>query len=117
MARIEAVIPLVLAQPVARQTMPTWRRMFRNPRIVIGASVLVVFFLAAILAPVISPGDPLRQHPQSRLAPPSAVYPLGTDEFGRDLLSRLFYGSRVSLEVAFGSITFAVLLGVTLGLI
>ncbi len=114
----EAAAPLVaLAPSVARRTTPLWRRALRNPRIAIGGTVLLLFFLMAIFAPFIAPGDPTRQHPQQRLAAPSAVYPLGTDEFGRDLLSRLIYGSRVSLEVAFGSIAVAVILGVTIGLV
>lgn len=113
----EAASPLILAQPVPRRTTALWQRALRNPRIVLGGAVLLLFFLMAIFAPVIATGDPTRQHPQQRLAPPSAVYPLGTDEFGRDLLSRLIYGSRVSLQVAFGSITLAVLAGVSLGLI
>jgi peptide/nickel transport system permease protein len=113
----ETATPLVIAQPVVRRTIPLWRRALHNPRITIGAAILLLLFLMAIFAPVLAPGDPVRQHPQQRLAPPSAVYPLGTDEFGRDLLSRLIYGSRVSLQVAFGSIAFAVLVGVTLGLV
>lgn len=113
----ETAVPLALAQPVARRVTSLWRRALRNPRIVIGATVLLILFFMAIFAPLLATGDPLRQHPQQRLAPPSAVYPLGTDEFGRDLLSRLIYGSRVSLQVAFGSIALAVLAGVTLGLV
>jgi peptide/nickel transport system permease protein len=113
----ETAAPLAIAQPVARRTMALWQRAARNPRVVIGAAVLLLFFLMAIFAPLIATGDPLRQHPQQRLAPPSAVYPFGTDEFGRDLLSRLIYGSRVSLQVAFGSIALAVVAGVALGLI
>ncbi len=109
--------PLALVQPVARRTTGLWRRALRNPRIVIGATVLLIFFLMAIFAPFVATGDPTRQHPQQRLAPPSAVYPLGTDEFGRDLLSRLIYGSRVSLQVAFGSIALAVIAGVSIGLV
>ncbi|MHB8644728.1 MAG: ABC transporter permease [Thermomicrobiales bacterium] len=113
----ETAVALALAQPAARRTTAVWQRALRNPRIIIGATVLIIFFLMAIFAPLIATGDPLRQHPQQRLAPPSAVYPLGTDEFGRDLLSRLIYGSRVSLQVAFGSITLAVIAGVSLGLV
>jgi ABC-type dipeptide/oligopeptide/nickel transport system permease subunit len=113
----EIATPLAIAQSAQRRTTPLWRRALRNPRIIIGGAVLLLLFLMAALAPVLAPGDPLRQHPQQRLAPPSAVYPLGTDEFGRDLLSRLIYGSRVSLQVAFGSIALAVLIGVPLGLV
>lgn len=114
----EAAAPLAALVPsVARRTPPLWRRALGNPRVIIGAAVLLVFFLMALLAPLIAPGDPLRQHPRDRLAPPDATYPLGTDEFGRDLLSRLIYGSQVSLLVAFGAVAFAVLLGVALGLV
>jgi peptide/nickel transport system permease protein len=113
----EIATPLAIAQPAARRTTPLWRRALGNPRIIIGGSILLLLFLMAALAPVLAPGDPVRQHPQQRLAPPSAVYPLGTDEFGRDLLSRLIYGSRVSLQVAFGSIALAILIGVPLGLV
>lgn len=113
----ETALSLPVATPVARQTLALWQRALRNPRVVIGGVVLLLFLLMALLAPVLAPGDPVRQHPQQRLASPSAVFPLGTDEFGRDLLSRLIYGSRVSLQVAFGSIALAVIAGVTLGLV
>lgn len=119
MASVETGATPVAALPHDPVRRPTrlWARVLRAPRVIIGATVLLLLFLMALLAPLIAPGDPLRQHPRDRLAPPDATYPLGTDEFGRDLLSRLIYGSQVSLQVAFGSVALALLLGVALGLV
>ncbi len=84
--------------------------------------VLVLFALAALLAPWIAPHDPLRQSLLLRLRPPGSVNPreglfaLGTDDLGRDLLSRILFGARASFAVAILSVAVSLAVGVTLGL-
>jgi peptide/nickel transport system permease protein len=69
----------------------------------------------AVAAPIIAPYDPLTMHPAARFAAPAHSHLLGTDQFGRDILSRLVYGSRVSLGVAFASVAVSLAVGVLLG--
>ena len=83
----------------------------------LGLFIIVVFVLAAILAPVIAPYSPTKQKVTNALKPPSAEYWLGTDELGRDTLSRVLYGGQVSLQVGIIAVGCAMLIGVTLGLI
>lgn len=79
--------------------------------------LLVLFFIVlATAAPLVSPQDPIAQ-PADRLSPPDTTYWLGTDEFGRDILSRIIYGARVSLQVGVISVGIALLLGGALGLL
>lgn len=80
-------------------------------------AILVVFVLAALLSPLISPYDPNAQDLTNKLQGPSAAHWLGTDYLGRDVLSRLMYGGRVSLSVSLLSGTFAAVVGLLLGLI
>jgi peptide/nickel transport system permease protein len=79
--------------------------------------VLVVAVGVAVFAPLISPYDPLKQDLNSLLAPPSAEHLLGTDNVGRDILSRVIWGARVSLIAGAGSVAIAVLAGCMLGLL
>ena len=80
--------------------------------------VVMIFFLLTIFIPgVLAPYSPYEQHPQDALQPPSRNYWLGTDQFGRDILSRLIYGGRVALLVGIGSVALATLVGVPLGLV
>src|SRR5947209_20606861 len=78
----------------------------------IGATLIVLVIALAIAAPIVSPFDPVDQ-PAKRLLAPSTIYRLGTDEFGRDIFSRIVFGSRVSLEVGIISVGIALLLGGT----
>ena len=91
-------------------------KILANPRVGISLAVIVLMSLTAVLAPVLAPYDPLEQDFISNLADPSAEHLLGTDEFGRDVLSRLIYGARVSLMVAGISVSIALVLGTLLGL-
>jgi peptide/nickel transport system permease protein len=84
---------------------------------------MVGFILAvALMAPFLSPRNPLEQSLQARLKPPfweekaDSKYPLGTDQVGRDMLSRLIYGSRISLSVGFLTMAFSAVVGITLGI-
>ena len=90
----------------ARRT-STPARLLRAPVAAAGAVIIGVYLLAAASAPVLSPHDPLAMASRSLLVPPGGPFPLGTDQFGRDLLSRLLYGARVSLAVSFASVVLA----------
>jgi peptide/nickel transport system permease protein len=94
-----------------------WRRFAANRAAVGGAVILAVFLLTALLASVLAPYLPTEQHLSARLHAPSANHWLGTDDLGRDLLSRLIYGTRVSLRVGAVSVALALVLGTTLGIV
>jgi peptide/nickel transport system permease protein len=83
----------------------------------IGLGLVALVIICAIFAPLLSPHDPYEMHQNHRMLGPSAFYPLGTDEFGRDILSRIIYGSRISLQVGLISVTIALIVGGVLGLI
>jgi peptide/nickel transport system permease protein len=89
----------------------------------IGVTLLVSLILIAVFAPLLAPHDPLEQSLSSRMLPPIWVdggsweYLLGTDQVGRDYLSRLIYGTRISLLVGFGAATIGMFIGVSLGML
>lgn len=89
----------------------------RNRLSWIGLALLFLIIFAALFAPWLAPHDPLQQHIVSRLEPPSAQFWLGTDSYGRDVLSRIIYGARVSLLVGFVAILIAMTIGTTLGVL
>lgn len=93
------------------------RRLVRDPRALLGLLVLAALLLCAAFAPQLAPGDPIEQDLLHMLEAPSASYLLGTDELGRDILSRLIYGARISLYVGIVSVLISLLGGTTLGLI
>lgn len=88
----------------------------RDPRWWFGI-ILVIFVLAAIFAPQVSPYDPLAYHPTITAQPPTWAHPLGTDSLGRDQLSRVIYGTRISLSVGILSILLGGLGGTLLGML
>ncbi|MBN1148193.1 MAG: ABC transporter permease [Anaerolineales bacterium] len=91
-----------------------WRRFRRHPGALVGAIVLTIIFVACILAPL-SPYDPEISDLQSRLQPPSWQHPFGTDPLGRDMLTRVLYGGRISLFVGFMVVVITLLIGVPVG--
>ncbi len=93
-------------------TLAALGRLLRNPAGVIGLAGLAVLAVMALGANVLAPFDPLEQHARARLLPPGRVYLLGTDDLGRDLLSRIIYGSRISLAVGLLSVALGGVLGV-----
>ncbi|HEY4200701.1 MAG TPA: ABC transporter permease [Devosiaceae bacterium] len=93
------------------------RRFFKHRLAVAGLVFLGIVILAAIFAPLVAPHDPEEIFWDAVKMPPSAQYLLGTDEIGRDILSRLIYGGRVSFTIVFGSIAIALVVGATTGLI
>jgi len=92
-----------------------WRALRRNRLALAGGVVVVALALLALLAPVISPRDPNRLDVKRILDAPSKAHPLGTDQLGRDVLSRMLYGARVSLAVGFVSVGIAAAIGIVLG--
>ena len=96
--------------------MKTLKRLLRNFAFSTGLLLTVVLVVCALLAPQLAPGDPLKPM-GPRLEAPSDAHPLGLDELGRDVLSRIVWGARVSLRVGFSVVLLASLIGVTLGAI
>jgi peptide/nickel transport system permease protein len=93
------------------------RAFLRNPLAWIGMALLAAMVMTALFAPLLAPHDPLEQDIIARLEPPSAEFWLGTDSFGRDVLSRLIYGARISLAVGFIAVLIAMLVGTTIGVV
>ncbi|HVQ74942.1 MAG TPA: ABC transporter permease [Candidatus Binatia bacterium] len=92
-----------------------WTTFRRNRLALCGGAVVSVLVAVAALAPVLAPHDPHRPDTKNILAPPSREHWLGTDQIGRDVLSRVLYGSRVSLAVGFVSVGIASMIGIVLG--
>ncbi|MGH2533437.1 MAG: nickel transporter permease [Thermomicrobiales bacterium] len=99
------------------QRLATLRRLGKDRTAVAGAVVLAAFVLVAILAPVVAPHDPNEVDALARLQSPSAEHWLGTDDLGRDILSRLIHGARWTLGTAFLAALGIVAIGVVVGLI
>lgn len=96
--------------------LPLGRRMLRSPAFVAGALIVLSVVALAALAPVIAPADPTQQHLLDGLLPPfSPGHPLGTDQLGRDILSRLLYAARVDLRVAVVAVIAPAVIGTIVG--
>ena len=94
-----------------------FRRLLREPSAVIGAAIVLFFILLAVFASAIAPYDPNAPDWMAIRAAPSAAHWLGTDDLGRDVLSRVIFGTQASLAAGMVSVSVAVLLGLPLGLI
>ena len=117
--RVAAAPPLA----VERQRVPrpvglsgVRRVLRRHPRIAVGGSLVAVLVAAALLAPVIAPYNPVEVDAARGLQPPSPAHWFGTDDLGRDVFSRVVWGSRISLSVGVISVSLGLLAGVSLGL-
>lgn len=101
----------------------SWSRIKERPTLVLGGGIVLLLILVAIFAPFIAPHDPLAQNITARTVPPvwyengSWAHVLGTDQLGRDYLSRLIYGARVSLFIGFAAVAIAGVIGTVLGLL
>src|SRR5437773_2142482 len=115
-------IPLPSAFAVAtpghgvRPAVAAWRRFRKNRAAVAGLVLVAVFLLMAIAGPWIAPYDPLKQQLDGALKTPSWEHWMGRDELGRDILSRILYGARVSLGMAVAASLIAAAFGITTGL-
>jgi len=108
----------VLNAPATRAATRPWLRALASNRLSwVGIALLLLIVTAAVFAPWLAPHDPLQQNIAYRLEPPSAEFWLGTDSYGRDVLSRLIYGARVSLLVGFLAILIAMCIGSSLGIL
>lgn len=110
---------VTLAQPEGPRLISQRERALRtfasNRTAVVGAALILIIVFIALAAPWIAPHDPLDQSVRDRLAPPSAEFPLGQDDKGRDILSRVIYGTRIALMVGFFSVLIGGLLGTAIG--
>ncbi|HID93680.1 MAG TPA: nickel ABC transporter permease subunit NikC [bacterium (Candidatus Stahlbacteria)] len=94
-----------------------FRRLKKHRLAVIGAVIILTLLFIAIFAPFIAPHDPIEQNLEKRLLPPNKEYPFGTDHLGRCILSRIIYGTRVSLQIGVIVVGISSIIGVVLGLI
>jgi peptide/nickel transport system permease protein len=94
-----------------------WMTFTRNRTAVVGLALVILTVFVALFAPLLAPHDPIEQSTINRLADPSPEYPLGRDDYGRDVLSRVIYGTRVALLVGVLSVLLGGILGTTLGIV
>jgi peptide/nickel transport system permease protein len=104
-------------EPFRGKRVSTWTRLRRSPGAMIGLTLIVLLLLVALTADFIASQGIDDQDLRKGLFPPSREFPLGTDEFGRDMLSRIIHGSRVSLQVGIIATVLSALAGVFLGLV
>ena len=113
MSSIAVERPQQVAEPIARER--TTRRLPRSPQFWLGFAIVSTAVLVAAFAPLLAPYDPLAQDIYARHEGPSMAHPLGLDEFGRDILSRVMYGARITLTTAVAAIAIALPIGSILG--
>ncbi|OIQ91005.1 glutathione transport system permease protein GsiD [mine drainage metagenome] len=116
---MSAVLPTVIAaKPVleAGTWRRAWRRLYRRRAALVGLVFVVLFVLMAVFAPWVSPFDPLATNWSAIRQAPSAAHWFGTDELGRDVLSRVIWGTRASLSAGVVSVSISLLLGIPIGL-
>jgi len=104
------------AQTISR-VRSLWTAMKRKPLGAVSAALLVVLVLTAVFADVLAPYDPLAAHPEIRLSAPSRAHLFGTDDIGRDVLSRIIYGARISLWVGLLAVGIGTVAGMIIGLL
>ena len=110
--------PIIIDQGVSvSNPMHRWLQLRKSPSALIGLTIIILLVLIALMANFIAPQGIDDQNLRKGLFPPSSEFPLGTDELGRDLLSRIIYGSRISLEVAILVTFISAITGVSLGAI
>ena len=112
-------VPISEAGPAGQATrlQLAWRRAARRPPALIGAMVVLLYLLLALGAPWIAPDDPLRTDWSQTRKAPSAAHLFGTDDLGRDVLSRVVYGTRISMQAGVFAILLAMAIGVPAGLV
>jgi peptide/nickel transport system permease protein len=112
-----AVLPETIERRRAPTTVGFRDRLRGHEAFLAGLAIIGLLAIVSVLAPVLAPHDPTAIHASDGLKPPSSTYLLGTDNLGRDILSRIIYAARTSLFVALGSVLVAGAIGVPLGLI
>jgi peptide/nickel transport system permease protein len=109
-------LPVVLRVPRADRGSSIGYFARRNPRMIIGGAMVLTWLLVALFAPVVAPFDPIKVNVTDSLVPPGPGHLLGTDDLGRDVLSRVIWGSRISLSVGLISVGIGFFVGVSIGL-
>ena len=107
----------VATETPARQRESAWSQLIRSPNGAIGLSIVLILVLCAAFAPWIAPFDPLRMAAGPRLQPPSTLHLFGTDDFGRDVFSRVVYGARLTLQIGVIAVGISLTSGLLLGLV
>jgi len=113
-------VPAAPEMAVRERRSPLWRsarHYLRHPGFSVGLAILIVLSIVAMAAPLIAPHGPTETDLMKTLEHPSAEHWLGTDQYGRDILSRLIWGTRISLEVAFAVVALSLTLGSLIGAI
>jgi peptide/nickel transport system permease protein len=113
----EASLPEVRAARSESPTAQALRRLRRSATALLGLGVVMLLLLVAVFADTLAPQSPIESDQTQTFRMPSAEHPLGTDQLGRDMLSRVIHGSRVSLAIGVSSVLLALLAGVPLGLL
>ncbi len=103
-----------IIRPVETMAAQTWKRFRRHPGAMVGTVIIILMVLTALLAPF-SPYDPEKSDIKSRFQAPSLVHPFGTDGLGRDLMTRTFYGGRVSMTVGVMVVLITSIIGISVG--
>jgi peptide/nickel transport system permease protein len=109
-------VPIVLGEVRSDRIGATLYFLRRNPRMIVGGGIVLAWLVIAVFAPLLAPYDPTKVIPADALIPPGPAHWLGTDDLGRDVLSRVMWGSRVSLSVGVISVSIGLLVGTSLGL-
>ncbi len=121
MAELAQSQPPVQPEPEVEKVTSPWREAWngfkKNKLAMVGAGIVLFFIILAVAAPVIAPQGINEQELGDRLQAPSSEHWLGTDDFGRDILSRIIYGARISLTIGFFAVMGSVVVGSLLGII
>jgi peptide/nickel transport system permease protein len=116
----QSIPPFVEEQPAPKAEslwLDAWRRLIRQPLSVIAGVIVIILIITALIGPLIAPYDPNNIDMANRFDQPSPAHPFGTDDFGRDILSRVIVGARVSLQVGLIAVGLAATVGTLLGLV
>ena len=113
----EAALPVNGSTPRTDRLSSVRYFLRKNPRMLVGLVLLTILLFVAVFAPIIAPYDPIKVNITDTLEPPSLNHLLGTDDLGRDVFSRVLWGSRISLSVGVISVSIGFLLGVSIGLV
>jgi peptide/nickel transport system permease protein len=117
MTAAAATAPRLAADPVESPGRRALRRLLRRPAAVFGLVVVLAFVVIAVFAPFVAPFDPIATNWGTIRKPPSGLYWFGTDENGRDLLSRIVFGARASLLAGVVSVSISIAIGLPLGML
>ncbi len=116
-AEQKVVITQSISQPKQSKLKDFFSILLMNKAAMVGAIIVAIYIIIAVFAPLLAPYDPFEIKLEDKLMPPSFDHLMGTDDKGRDILSRILYGSRLSMGVGFASVIFGAFFGIILGLV